>query len=127
MKKMIEVKISLILAASVLIAFFIIRSGDTHESLSKERLTNLEELAEILESVTDSSGVVPGIKKIKKVKKKFRKTEKKIEALGEPSEKDRIKGLKDINKVSMRITKETFRLSLSDYGGIKLINIFTKE
>ena len=127
-KKMIVSLIYLILAAS-LVMIFIIRSSDsdTHESLSKEMLTNLEELAEILESVTDSSGVVSGIKKTKRIKKKIKKTEKKMEVLENPSEKDRIKGLKDIDKVSMRITLESYRLSFSDYGGEKIINILTRE
>ena len=61
-------------------------AADTHVSLSKEMLDNMENLIVVLEGVKDSSSCQEAIVRIKEITQLGKNIQQRIDELGEPSE-----------------------------------------
>ncbi len=94
-------------------------STDTHESTIKEMISTFDEMAEIIESVTDDSSADTAIGKLEKISKKMRNIKTRVENLGDPDEatkKDLAEYESKMKEAMGRMMKVSMGMSTKPYG-----------
>ena len=89
---------------------------DTHESLMKDMISTFDEIAEIMEAVTDDPSADAAISKLKKISKKMRDVKTRTEELGDLDEATQ----KDLAEKYESQMKKAFGRYIKAVGGMIL-------